>query len=346
MRDGPTLDLALCMSLKPAAHPAAAEDVAELDDAEVRSAVMSALRQLGSVRLWDVTTMLPADIACQCRPDLILNLAEGRQGAAREAQAACLFEWLDWPYTGSDAVTLALTLDKWYTKCALQAAGIATPRGMVLHHPLQALTVDPPTRYIVKPVAEGSGKGIYETNVGEASDQLPILVNRLLARFQQPVVLEEFLPGREFTIAVMGNTGQWEVLPIVEINFEALRPERYPIFGYQAKWGDPSPDDLICPARLDQSLRLELESLAIAACEAVRIRDWARVDVRLSSAGTAHVLEINALPGILPGTGDISAFTLAAFTAGMSYEQMIHRLIQTALLRYQSPGFLSYRVPR
>jgi D-alanine-D-alanine ligase len=111
------LDLALAISLRPAQTPGAdREDLAELDGDDVLHAVCAALAPLGSVRVWDTTTRGPAEIAQERPPDLIVNLAEGLTGSAREAQAPALFEWLGWRYTGSDPVTLAIAHDKWHTK--------------------------------------------------------------------------------------------------------------------------------------------------------------------------------------------------------------------------------------
>jgi D-alanine-D-alanine ligase len=337
------VDLALSISLKPREiSPDNQEDVAELDGDEVRDAIVHALGLLGTVRVWDTAALTPAQIASQVRPDIIFNLSEGLRGTAREAQAPALFEWLQWPYVGSDPVTLAITLDKWYTKSVLRAAGIPTARALLAEHPLEKAVHTLRLPLILKPVAEGSGKGVYEAGVVESVGELLPRVRAMLERYRQPVLIEEFLPGREFTVALMGNVGSWEVLPIVEVDFQAIPSSRYPMFGYEAKWGQTSFDDTVCPAPVTDDLRQAIETSAVATCDALRVRDWARVDIRLDEAGTPNVLEVNALPGILPGISDISCFTRAAYAAGLSYEGMIHRLVHTALDRYRSSWYLSY----
>ena len=338
------LDFALAISLRPADAPQTArEDLAELDGDDVLHAVCRALAALGSVRVWDTASLGPAAIAAERKPDLIFNLSEGLAGSGREAQAPALFEWLQWRYVGSDPVTLAIAHDKWHTKRILGADGIATPAARLVQDPRDAELIDLRFPLIVKPVAEGSGKGIRDDDVVSSPGELVACARRKLARFRQPVIVEEFLTGRELTVALIGNVGAWDVLPLVEVNFAAVGGGRHRVFGYDAKWGEPTPDDLLCPAPIADTTRKEIETLAMATCDALRVRDWARVDVRLDDDGRPHVLDVNPLPGIMPGVGDISCFTRAAFAAGLGYDQLIRRLVETALERYRSRPFLSYR---
>jgi D-alanine-D-alanine ligase len=339
------VDLALAISLRPAGPPPDGHDAyAEMDGEDVLHAVCAALGALGPVRVWDTTTLGPADIAAQPRPDLIFNLAEGLAGTAREAHAPALFEWLQWPYVGSDPVTLAIAHDKWHTKRLLRAEGIATPAARLLTRPLAGPLAGLAFPVIVKPVAEGSGKGIDDGDVVGDDDALREVVRAKLARYRQPVLVEEFLPGREFTVGVIGNTGAWEALPLVEIDFAAIDGGRHRVFGYDAKWAAPTPRDLRCPVTLPAVLRAAIERAALDTCEALGVRDWARVDVRLDAAGRPGVLDVNPLPGIMPGdAGDISCFTRAAYEAGLKYDALIHRLVDTALERYRAPSFFSYR---
>ena len=341
------MDLALAISLRPA-HTASAdrEDLAELDGPDVLEAVCAALAPLGPVRVWDTTTMGPAEIARERRPDLIFNLAEGLAGSGREAHAPALFEWLEWRYVGSDPVTLAIAHDKWHTKRVLAAEGIATPRARFIERPDDAALAELRYPVIVKPVAEGSGKGIHDDDVIASPAALAAAARRKLARYQQPVIVEEFLTGRELTAALIGNAGAWVVLPLVEVNFAAIHAGRHRVYGYEAKWADPTPDDLLCPASIGDTLRKEIETLVTATCEALRIRDWARIDVRLDAEDRPHVLDVNPLPGIMPGVDDISCFTRSAFAAGLDYGAMVRRLVDTALRRYASGAFQSYRAGR
>jgi D-alanine-D-alanine ligase len=338
------LDIALAISLRPSdASLAEREDFAELDGDDVLHALCRALAALGSVRIWDTTRLGPAAIASEPAPDLIFNVAEGLAGSGREAQAPALFEWLQWRYVGSDPVTLAIAHDKWHTKRILIADGVPTPAARLVEDAdvIDVAGLRPPL--IVKPVAEGSGKGIRDDDVVMSPRELAATVRAKLTRYRQPAIVEEFLPGREFTAALIGNTGDWDVLPLVEVNFPAIRGGRHRVFGYDAKWAAPSPEDLLCPAAIDDGLRKEIARVATATCEALRVRDWARVDVRLDAGGMPQVLDVNPLPGIMPGDDDISCFTRSAFAAGMTYDAMIRRLVEAALARYGSSAFLSYR---
>jgi D-alanine-D-alanine ligase len=339
------MDLALCISLKPRGSPGGdQEELAELDGDDVLEAVSRAMRRLGAVRVWDTAILGPAVIAAQPKPDLIFNIAEGVYGTARESQAPALFEWLQWPYVGSDPVTLAIAHDKWYTKQVLAAEGIPTPRAMLLHRGVAVR--DHALRFplIVKPVAEGSGKGIRATSVVESEGELAGCVEAILERYRQPALVEEFLWGREFTVSLIGNVGRWEVLPLAEIKFGGLTTSRHPIYGFEAKWSAPTRDDIACPAGVPENLRRAIDSTAVRTCDALRIRDWARIDLRLDAHGTPHVLDVNPLPGIMPGSAHISCFTRAAYAAGMDFDGLIRRLIETALARYRSEWFLPHRV--
>ena len=262
--------------------------MAELDGDDVLHAVRRALELLGPVRVWDTTKLRPAELASEPAPDLIFNLAEALVGAGREAQAPALFEWLQWRYVGSDAVTLAIAHDKWHTKRILLADGIPTPAARLVQQPDVVDVAGLHYPLIVKPVAEGSGKGIRDEDVVESAAALKAAVRRKLARYQQPVIVEEFLPGRELTAALIGNTGDWEVLPLVEVNFPAIRDGRHRVFGYDAKWAAPTPNDLLCPAPLDESLRATRRCLSPPGRPGDRVRDGRRPALLLSALPAAE----------------------------------------------------------
>ncbi|MFO0762217.1 MAG: ATP-grasp domain-containing protein [Byssovorax sp.] len=339
------MDLALCISLTPehSSH-LADEDLAELDSPALKDALVKALSRLGSVRVWDTTVLSPAEIAREKKPDLVFNVAEGIYGTAREAQAPALFEWLGWRYVGSDPVTLAVTHDKWLTHCVLERAGVPTARAARVDG-LTGREKKLDLRYplIVKPVAEGAGKGIHDSSVVDDERALDALIEPLLRRHGQALLLEEFLPGREFTVAVLGNRGAWEALPIVEIDFSAIPESPRRVYGYHAKFTWHGEGHMRCPAPIGEPLRREIEALAVASCEALGIRDWARVDIRLDAAGKPHVLELNPLPGIYPDEAYISCFTKAAYAAGMTFDGLIERLVRLSMARYESPWFLPHK---
>jgi D-alanine-D-alanine ligase len=155
--------------------------------------------------------------------------------------------------------------------------------------------------------------------------------------YAQPVLAEAYLPGDEFTVAILGNGSEAQALPIIRYRFEGLPPEALPIMGYEAKWKWDVPDNpleiLECPARIEASLADGIAETAIAAYHALGCRDWARVDVRLDGANMPNVLEINPLPGIIPDPIANSCFPCAASAVGMSYDELIQRAVQIAWRR-------------
>jgi len=189
----------------------------------------------------------------------------------------------------------------------------------------------------VKPVHEGSSKGITERNYCETLEHLEAQVAFLLDAYRQPVLVEEYLPGREFTCAVLGNGADARVLPIVGMNFAALPEGALPVYGYEAKWVWDRPDNPLemfeCPARVSDALRAAIEDVTLRAYHALGCRDWSRVDVRLDAAGEPRVVEINPLPGILPDPADNSCLPKAARAAGLSYDELIQACVLAAAER-------------
>lgn len=192
-----------------------------------------------------------------------------------------------------------------------------------------------------KPVHEGSSKGITEKNLCRTREELEAQVAFLLATYRQPVLVEAFLPGAEFTCAVLGNGSGAGVLPIIGMNFGALPAGALPIYGFEAKWLWDRPDNPLemfeCPARIDDALRQRIERVVLATYRVLGCRDWARVDVRLDAAGAPNVVEVNPLPGILPNPEDNSCFPKAARAAGMSYDALIQRCLYLAAERQGVP---------
>jgi D-alanine-D-alanine ligase len=188
-----------------------------------------------------------------------------------------------------------------------------------------------------KPLHEGSSKGITERNLCRTPTELDAQVSFLLDKYRQPVLIEEYLPGDEFTCAVLGNGAGAQVLPIVAIDFRALPPGALPIYGFEAKWLWDRPEHPLaifaCPAPIDDELREQIERVTLAAYRVLGCRDWSRVDVRLDAAGVPNVVEINPLPGILPNPADNSCFPKAARAAGVSYDELIQTCLMLAAER-------------
>jgi D-alanine-D-alanine ligase len=274
------------------------------------------------------------------RPDIVFNIAEGLRGPTREAHVPAICEFYGIPYSGSDPFTLALCLDKARTKEILRANGVPTAdwalaRGAGDVERIAARGWSYPL--FAKPVHEGSSKGITERNLAADVDALRAIVAELLERYDQPVLVETFLPGAEFTCGVLGNGSSARVLPIVGMNFDSLPAGALPIYGFEAKWLWDRPENPLdifsCPARVPAELRDEIEDVVLRAYSVLGCRDWSRVDVRLDAAGRANVVEVNPLPGILPDPADNSCLPKAARAAGLDYDALIGAALAAAAAR-------------
>jgi D-alanine-D-alanine ligase len=308
---------------------------AEWDDPATIDAVAAALGRAGTVIRLEADADFPQRLR-EARPDIVFNIAEGLHGANREAQVPAICEFFDIPYTGSDPLTLSLALDKCRAKEAFVARGVPTPPFLVAS--ALPLPVKIPLPALVKPLYEGSSKGIPAHAYCTTREGVARRVAEVVAEYRQPALIEAFLPGREFTCAILGNGEGARALPLVEIRFEALPAGAPPIYGYEAKWiwdTTESPLEIFdCPAPLEPALREEIERTALAAYHALGCRDWGRVDLRLDASGRPQVIEINPLPGILPDPRQNSCFPKAARAAGIGYEELILGVLETALARY------------
>jgi D-alanine-D-alanine ligase len=201
----------------------------------------------------------------------------------------------------------------------------------------------------VKPIHEGSSKGVTVRNRVHSRDELAARVAELLEDYAQPVLVEDYLPGAEFTCAVLGNGAEARVLPIVGLNFGELPGGAAPIYGFEAKWVWDTPerplDIFDCPARIPDALRRAIEDVTLRAYHVLGCRDWSRIDVRLDAAGAPNVVEVNPLPGILPDPADNSCLPKAARAAGLSYDALIQACLAHAAARQGLPLERHRRLP-
>ena len=327
------MKVGFCYNLKKPADESTPPDLyAEWDDEETIGAVHSAL-----ARKHEVIPIEGDEGAFEnfrkYRPDIVFNMAEGLYGESRESQIPAMLEMLRIPYTGSDPLVLGICLDKAATKEILTYHRIPNPPFAVIRD-LKSRTPLPPLPLIVKPLAEGSSKGVTNAALVRTRKQLREQIDFVLTQYRQPALVEKFLPGREFTVAILGNGGETEVLPIVEIRFQELPSHINPIYSFEAKWiwdtVEKPLEIFACPAKISPVLRRKIEQISRAAFSALRVRDWCRIDVRLDEKGAPHILELNPLPGILPDPDANSCFPKAARTAGISYDALINRVLAIA----------------
>ncbi len=313
-----------------------ADTYAEWDTVETVNAVRDALALRHSVTMIEADEDAYAKLHSQ-RPEIVFNIAEGQYGVSREAQIPAMLEMLNIPYTGSDALTLAVCLDKSRAKEILSYYKIPTPKFFVVDSLSDLSTLRPEFPCMVKPLSEGSSKGIFDASLVSSPAELQAQAEKVLVTYSQPVIVEEFLPGREFTVAMLGNGEDVRVLPIVEIKFDSLPKGVNPIYSFEAKWiWDQASNPLQifeCPARLTPSLNSATVKICRDAYKVLRCRDWSRIDVRLDKNGIPNIIEINPLPGILPKPEDNSCYPKAARAAGMSYDEMLNCVLDEACKR-------------
>ena len=320
---------------------------AEWDSAETIDAVASALSAYGDVIRLEATQSFPERLRA-ARPDIVFNIAEGLHGTNREAHVPAICEFYGVPYSGSDPFTLSLCLHKAKTKDFLSAHGIPNASYTLVESEsdLRELlvssrfpTLDSRFPLFVKPVQEGSSKGITEKNLVRSREELADQTRFLLDTYLQPVIVESYLPGAEFTCGVLGNGANARVLPIVAINFSSLPEGAVPIYGFEAKWIWDRPDEPLdifeCPAAIEPRLRLAIEDVVLRAYRVLGCRDWSRVDVRLDADGIPNIVEVNPLPGILPNPEDNSCLPKAARAAGLDYDRLIQSALLAAAERYE-----------
>jgi D-alanine-D-alanine ligase len=309
---------------------------AEWDGPETIDAVENALSQLGKVIRLEANEDFPARLRA-ARPDIVFNIAEGLHGVNREAHVPAICEFFGIPYSGSDPYTLSLCLDKGKTKETLAFHGVPTAPFAVAWtvQDLQRIAagqsnVPRPSSNVplfIKPIHEGSSKGITEANYITSPKQLLETGEQLLEKYAQPILAETFLTGAEFTCGVLGNGKEAVVLPAVAINFGSLPEKAIPIYGFEAKWIWDRPENPLeifeCPAKISDALRLQIEDVVLRAYSVLGCRDWSRIDVRLDANGVPNLVEVNPLPGILPDPADNSCLPKAARAAGLSYDELI-----------------------
>ncbi|MCL2339678.1 MAG: ATP-grasp domain-containing protein, partial [Actinomycetia bacterium] len=309
---------------------AEADSQAEYDEPSTIQALQQVLERTGCV-----VTVLPADRDLPLRllqtpPDLVFNIAEGQNGRSREAQVPALLEYLGIPFSGSDATTLALALDKTLSKHLLTSQGIRTPQSVLIEatNPDWSALAELTLPVIVKPNSEGSSKGIGETAVVQEPGELQRLLTAHLRRAGQPLLVEEYIAGREFTVGLLGNGTELRVFPPMEVIFS---DPAHPIYSYEVKRDFRRYIRYACPPDIPAPLQAELQETAQAVFELFGCRDLARLDFRVDAAGVAWCIEVNPLPGLAP---DYSDYPMLAGFSGLDYEHLIWSILNSALLRY------------
>lgn len=269
--------------------------------------------------------------------DLVFNVAEGIYGKDRELQLPAMLEMLQIPYTGSSPLTHAFSLNKVKAKEIFLANNIPTAIFQAVESINFTLKKTLKFPLIVKPIAEGSSMGITNQSVVYDEISLKKQVKKILKIFNEPALIEPFLEGREFSIAMLGNPPV--ILPIIESNHKILPKKYLPIDSYEVKWffeEQGHADYLICPAEIDKKLENKIKKICYKVWDVLNVVDWCRIDIRCDKDENPYVLEINSPAGITsPEVSMTSYFPLTARAAGIDYKNLLKKIIETALKRYK-----------
>ncbi len=306
------------------------DEEAEYDSPKTLQAIREAIASYGhEVVDLEATSDLPIQLA-STPVDVVFNIAEGFKGRSRESQVPALLELLDIPYTGSDPAALSVSLDKALAKRMVRTHGILTPAYLVMQTGKERLPKELGFPLIVKPVAEGTSKGVTKKSVVRDEVELREVAREMIGKYRQPALAEEYICGREFTVGMLGERRP-RVLPPMEIVF-LDRTEPTPIYSFDMKqdWNDQIRYEV--PAKLSERELDRLEKAARECFAALGCRDVARVDFRMDAEGRIYFIESNPLPGLAPGWSDL---VLIAQSAGIDYRALIGEILSFAIRRYQ-----------
>lgn len=302
------------------------EDTAEFDRIDTIDALEKALidngyatRRIGNIKA------LVARLAAGERWDMVFNIAEGMHGLGREAQIPALLEAYRIPCTFSDSLVLALTLHKGITQTLVRSLGLPTPDFFVLKglDDLPDLTL--PYPLFAKPVAEGTGKGVSDASKISSPAELEQVSRNLLAKFNQPVLVETYLPGREFTVGIVGTGSDARVLGVAEVLLKE-QAERH-AYSYVNK---ERYEELVEYCLVNDPAAMKAAEIALAAWRGLGCRDGGRIDLRADAAGLPRFMEVNPLAGLHPRHSDLP---IICTLQGIGYQQLIGWIMDSAWIR-------------
>jgi len=309
---------------------------AEYESEQTVGGILTALEACGhKVVPLPYSPELPTRLLSE-KPDIVFNIAEGWTGRNREALVPAMLEFFNIPYTGSDPLTLGLALDKALCKTVVSASNIPTAKWIEIERIEEWKKIDLSYPLFVKPNAEGSSKGIRNWSRVNTPAELSAKLAWVVNKYHQSALVEEFLPGREFTVGIIGNENP-TVLPIIEVLPGDLCPkgEEF-VYSFETKSGNL--ERFVCPAVVEPELEGRIKEVALHAHKALKCRDVSRVDIRLDRNGIPNFIEINPLPGL----SQVSLLPLQARAAGMSFTDLVQSILQAALERYQTVGQVHY----
>lgn len=320
----------LAFNLKKGIQSGVEDMEAEYDSIDTVMAIKNALESIGcQVELLEAAHSF-LDKLREAHVDIVFNIAEGLSGRGREAHIPAILNFLGIPFTGSDETTLCIALDKALTKRLLTSFRILTPKHQLMSHEGERIRHDLKFPLIVKPNAEGSSKGISNMAVVDDMEQLKHLLERNFQMYGQPMLIEEFIPGREFTVGVIGNGSEARVFTPMEIVYKEDQDGRN-IYSFEVKKDYKRYVEYVCPPNLSPKLQEKLMDIAGKVYRVLQCWDFARIDFRMSNDNKFYFIEINPLPGLAPGYSD---YPMIAEFCGVDYNTVIKMILNSALKRY------------
>lgn len=300
------------------------EETAEFDRPDTIEAIEQTVAELGHERdrIGNVRDLV-SRLAGGDRWDLVFNIAEGARGFGREAQVPAVLDAYDIPYTFSDPLVLSLTLHKGLTKHVLRDLGIPTADFAVVESESDIGTVELPFPLFAKPVAEGTGKGVRPESKIQSRSELNSVCRELLAKYGQPAIVERFLPGREFTVGIVGTGRLAAAIGVLEVVLRR-EAERH-AYSYVNK---ERCEELVEYRLAEDRTAKRARKLALAAWRGLGCRDAGRVDLRADASGMPNVMEVNPLPGLHPEHSDLP---ILCTLRGISYRELIAGIVHSAM---------------
>jgi D-alanine-D-alanine ligase len=302
------------------------EETAEFDRPDTIDAIETALRNLGheTVRIGNIQSLVKR-LAAGERWDMVFNIAEGLYGFGREAAVPALLDAYRIPYIFSDPLMLTVTLHKAMAKRIIRDLGLPTPDFAVVRAPEEIARINLPFPLFAKPIAEGTGKGVTSASKIASRDQLEPVCRELLATYRQPVLVETFLPGREFTVGIVGNGAAARSIGVVEVVLlENSDPD---VYSYRNK---EICEEVVEYRAVDDAEARAAVDLALKVWHGLDCRDSGRVDLRSDAQGRPSFIEINPIAGLHPEHSDLC---IIASKFGMNYQQLIKEIVDAALDR-------------
>lgn len=315
------------------------DETAEFDREDTIDAIEGALIRLGhqTCRIGNIRQLV-GRLAAGDRWDLVFNIAEGLYGAGREAQVPAILDAYGIPYTFSDPLVMSLTLHKAMTKRVVRDAGIPTSDFTLIEEIADLAAVDFPPPFFVKPVAEGTGKGVSTASIVRHQKDLAASCRQLLSTYRQPVLVERYLPGREFTVGIIGSSADAAVLGTIEVHL--LTSAEPGVYSYVNKEHCEERVQYRLVRPEDSAPVQEAEIIALRAWRVLGCRDAGRIDLRCDAQGRVQFMEVNPLAGLHPEHSDLP---IICNRLGIPYVELIERIVASAAQRTRDADQSSFR---